>query len=174
MKGVLWLTGALLLAAHPALGQVGGGRAEDVETLDGILDAYYEVVSRPAGEAADRARDEWIHHPAALVAITGVRPDGEPFITTMTIGEYHDRYGGPEDRGFFEWEIHREVERFGNVAHVWSTYASSERSGGPVTARGINSIELYHDGSRWWITSWIFDSERAGNPVPAEYLPEPA
>jgi hypothetical protein len=92
---------------------------------------------------------------------------------TMTLGEYHDRYGGPEDRGFFEREIHREVERFGNVAHVWSTYASSEQPGGPTVARGINSIELYHDGERWWITSWIFDSERAGSPIPADYLPGP-
>ena len=172
MKTVLFVASALLLAAHPTRAQVGGGRPEDVETLDGILEAYYEVVSRPAGVAADRARDEWIHHPDALVAITGAGADGEPFIMTMTLGEYHDRFGGPEDRGFYEWEIHREVERFGNVAHVWSTYASSEEPGGPVIARGINSIGLYHDGARWWITSWIFDSERAGNPIPEEYLPD--
>ncbi len=40
---------------------------EDVQTLDGIIKAYYEVVSGPAGESADRARDESLHHPAALV-----------------------------------------------------------------------------------------------------------
>ena len=68
--------------------------------------------------------------------------------------------------------MHRVVQRFGNVAHVWSTYASSREPGGDVFGRGINSIQLYHDGSRWWITSWIFDQERAGNEIPAEFLPE--
>ena len=34
-----------LLTPGPIQAQVGGGRMEDVETLDGILDAYYEVVS---------------------------------------------------------------------------------------------------------------------------------
>jgi hypothetical protein len=158
--------------AHPVCAQVGGGRAEDVETLDGILEAYYEVVSRPAGVAADRERDEWIHHPDALVAITGIEPSGSPVILTMTLAEYHDRHGAAAESAFYEWEVHREVHRFGNVAHVWSTYASSVEPRGEVSGRGINSIQLYHDGLRWWILSWVFDTERAGNPIPEEYLPE--
>ncbi len=145
----LVLTLATLLAAHPAAAQVGGGRMEDVESLDAILSAYYEVVSRPAGTAPDRERDEWIHHPDALVAITGVDPGGEPVIRTMTLEEYHDRFGDPDAEAFYEWEIHRLVQRFGNVAHVWSTYASSREPGGDVFGRGINSIQLYHDGTSW-------------------------
>ncbi|MCL7959768.1 MAG: hypothetical protein M8861_06220 [marine benthic group bacterium] len=160
-----------LLAPGPIQAQVGGGSMEDVETLDGILDAYYEVVSRPAGTAPDRERDEWIHHPDALVAITGLGADGDPVIQTMTLAEYHDRFGAADAPAFFEWEVHRTVQRFGNVAHVWSTYASSGEPDGEVFGRGINSIQLYHDGSRWWITSWIFDQERAGNEIPPEFLP---
>lgn len=166
-----WLI-VCLVAPGVLRAQVGGGRAEDVETLDGIMEAYYEVVSRPVGTAPDRERDEWIHHPDALVAITGVGADGAPVIRTMTLSEYHDRFGAADADAFFEWEVHRVVQRFGNVAHVWSTYASSREPGGDVFGRGINSIQLYHDGSRWWITSWIFDQERAGNEIPAEFLPE--
>jgi hypothetical protein len=158
----------LALQTAPAWAQAGGGRAEDVKTLDGILEAYYEVVSRPAGVAADRQRDEWIHHPDALVAITGVDADGSPYILTMTLAEYHERYGAATESAFYEWEVHREVHRFGNVAHVWSTYASSLEPRGEVSGRGINSIQLYHDGTRWWILSWVFDTERAGNPIPAQ------
>jgi hypothetical protein len=161
----------IALAPHALPAQVGGGRAEDVETLDGILTAYYEVVSRPAGTAADRARDEWIHHPAALVAITGVGADGKPAIRTMTLSEYHDRFGAADEEPFYEREVHRVVQRFGNIAHVWSTYASSREPGGEAFGRGINSIQLYFDGGRWWITSWVFDQERAGNEIPAEFLP---
>lgn len=171
-----WILRLLLacstLCPGSVMAQVGGGRAEDVETLDGILDAYYEVVSRPAGVAADRARDEWIHHPDALVAISGVGADGAPYILSMSLGEYHDRHGAASESAFYEWEVHRQVRRFGNVAHVWSTYASSLEPDGEVTGRGINSIQLYHDGARWWVMSWMFDTERAGNGIPEEYLPQ--
>jgi len=64
------------------------------------------------------------------------------------------------------------VQQFGTVAHVWSTYASNREPGGDVFSRGINSIQLFNDGKRWWITSWIFDSVRAGAEIPAEFLPE--
>ena len=77
MKKMLSLVyAAALLVPCAVQAQVGGGRVEDVASLDGILDAYYEVVSRPVGTAPDRERDEWIHHPDALVAITGLGADG--------------------------------------------------------------------------------------------------
>ena len=63
------------------------------------------------------------------------------------------------------------MERFGQIAHVWSTYAASSEPDGEVHSRGINSIQLYYDGERWWIMSWVYDSERPGNPIPPEYLP---
>lgn len=160
-----------LVVTRPAAAQTAAADPADVATLDGIIRAYYEVVSGPAGEPADRARDRSLHDPGARVAITGVRDDGTPFLRTMTLDEYHDGFGGARSEPFYEVEIHRVVERFGNMAHVWSTYASSREPGGEPFGRGINSIQLYHDGTRWWITSWIFDSERAGNPIPDAYLP---
>jgi hypothetical protein len=49
------------------------------------------------------------------------------------------------------------------MIHVWSTYEWRNAEDGPVEGRGINSIQRYHDGKRWWITSWIYDSERDDN-----------
>jgi hypothetical protein len=74
--------------------------------------------------------------------------------------------------GFYEQEIHRATERFGNIAHVWSTYESRNQADGPVIARGINSLELFWDGTRWWIASAIWDDERPDNLIPDEYLPK--
>ena len=143
----------------------------DVKSLDGILQAYYEVVSGPAGEAADRARDESLHVPGARVGITRVEPEGQHLFEIMTLGVFHDRFGGSREEPFYEWEVHRVTQRFGNIAHVWSTYVTSDAPGGAPTARGINSIHLYHDGARWWITGWIFDVEREGNAIPRQFLP---
>ena len=47
---------------------------------------------------------------------------------------------------------------------------AAKRRDGPVIARGINSVELFYDGKRWWIASNIWDDERPDNPLPAEYL----
>lgn len=158
-------------APRPVEAQTALADPADVATLDGIIAAYYDVVSGPAGEMADRERDRTLHHPDAQVSITGAGQDGTPFLRTMTLDEYHDAFGGARSEPFWEYELHREVLRFGNMATVWSTYASSPEPDGEPFSRGINSIQLHHDGERWWITSWIFDSERAGNPIPAEYLP---
>jgi hypothetical protein len=143
-------------------------RPEDVSTLDGIIRAYYEVVSGPAGQPRQVARDHSLHHPDALVAITGQNASGEPTIRTMTLAEYHEGSGEPAV-GFYEQETHRQVQSFGSVTHVWSTYEWRREPSGAVQGRGINSIQLYFDGRRWWITSWIFDSERPDNPIPPEY-----
>lgn len=159
--------GAVLAAAVAGFGPEGLAAQEasgldhdpaDVASLDAIVSAYYDVVSGPAGEVADRERDRWLHHPDALVAISGVNAEGEAFIRTMSLDEYHDAFGGARQEPFYEREIHRETRRFGNIAHVWSTYASSREPGGEAFARGINSIQLYHDGDRWWIMGWMFDA----------------
>ncbi len=174
VKPLSVLVGCLLLFPIPALCQdrISGADPRDVATLDDIIRAYYEVVSGPAGEIPDRERDRTLHLPDAVVGVPGQDESGRSQLITMTLDGYHDRFGGPRSEGFYEKEIHRVVHRFGNVAHVMSTYASSTTPGGEVFDRGINSIQLTWDGDRWWIVSWIFDSEHPDNPIPAEFLPE--
>ncbi len=159
----------LVAAASPSAGQDVPRSAdpEDVSTLNGMIRAYYDVVSGPAGESADRARDETLHLPNALIGVPGA--DGQ--LTTMTLAEFHDAAGGPRTEGFFEREINRVTHRFGNVVQVFSTYESARTPDGEPFTRGINSIQLTWDGTRWWIVSWIFDRESPDNPIPDAYLP---
>lgn len=170
MKGLLVFVTSLVLTAS-AVGQTPGTEnSDDVKTLDAIIKAYYEVVSGPAGEAPDFSRDSKLHHPSALISVASVDNDGKPRLSTMSLKGFYDRFGGVRQRGFYEWEIHRRTERFGNIANVWSTYAASDKQNGEPLMRGINNIQLFFDGGRWWIVSWIYDSERVGNPIPDQYL----
>lgn len=172
VKSILFMTMFLVFSAFSAEAQVEtAADPNDVSTLDDIIRAYYEVVSGPAGGTPDRARDHTLHLPNALVGVPGRDEHGAPALVTMTLDEYHDQSGGPRPEGFFEKEIHRVVQRFGTVAHVMSTYASATTPDGEPFSRGINSIQLTWDGERWWIASWIFDSEREDNPIPREFLP---
>jgi len=144
--------GVVLL--HPLSAQQ--PRPADVATIDGIIQAYYEVVSGPTGERADVDRDRSLHHPHAWVAIAGADSSGKPIVRTMTLEQYHGN-NAPRREPFWEWETDRVVHRFGNMVHVWSSYASAHRPGGEPFARGVNSITLFYDGQRWWIMGWMFD-----------------
>ena len=146
-------------------------RAEDVATIDGIVKAFYEVVSGPAGQPRDWARDRTLYIKDLRFVQVDYDKDGKlaPRITD------HQQFVDASDRlsktGFFEKEIHRVTQRFGPIAHVWSTYESRTTENGPIIMRGINSIELFWDGKRWWIANAIWTDETRDNPIPKEYLP---
>jgi hypothetical protein len=51
-----------------------------------------------------------------------------------------------EKEGFYEKEIARRTEQFGNIAHVWSIYESRHNENDPEPfMRGINSTQLFND-----------------------------
>jgi len=142
----------------------------DVETIDGIVNAWYEVISGPAGQPRDWGRDATLYREPIFFSIVETDEAGRPAIRTVTKQEYVDRTDRwLVEHGFVERELHRETRIFGAIAHVWSTYEWNEQSGG--SGRGINSIQLFHDGERWWITHATWDDEREGVSIPAEYLP---
>jgi hypothetical protein len=81
---------------------------------------------------------------------------------------------GTAATGFFEREIARRTDCFGNVCQIFSTYESRLAPGDAKPfERGINAIQLLRDGRRWWIASVAWDAERAESPIPADYLPAP-
>ena len=147
-------------------------RPEDVATLDGIIKAFYETISGPAGKPREWARDRTLYIPDVRFVSMDQR-DGKPHAEIMDHQTYVDRTDGFFVReGFFENEIHRVTKSFGNVTHVFSTYEMRTSPTEPVTGRGVNSIQLYNDGKRWWIISAAWDDERMDNPIPPELLPK--
>jgi hypothetical protein len=147
-------------------------RPADVATLDGLIAAYYDVISGPAGQPRQWSRDRTLYIPEIRFVAMSMSKDGKPVAHKMSHQEFVDASNpGLLKEGFYEKEIHRDTQRFGNIAHIFSTYESRIKVDGPVIARGINSIEAFWDGKRWWIASAIWDEERADNPMPAEYLP---
>ncbi len=75
-----------------------------------------------------------------------------------------------EKDGFYEKELARRVENYGAIYHVWSTYESRNSAEEPVLERGINSIQLFFDGVRFWILSWTVNNETKELPMPKKYL----
>jgi hypothetical protein len=145
-------------------------RPADVATIDGIVAAFYDVISGPVGHPRDWDRDATLYLEPMTFTIAGLDSAGKPVARTISKQQFVDESDAfLVESGFTEREIHRETRRFGNIAHVWSTYEWSTADG--RTGRGINGIDLFHDGERWWITHATWEPEREGNPIPAEYLP---
>ena len=142
----------------PTLPVRAADHSADVVSIDAIIDAYYEVVSGPAGEIADVERDRFLHHPEHWVAIAARDDEGRPVVDVQTLDDYHGANPAPRSQPFYERETDRVVQRFGTVAHVWSSYESARSPDGEPFTRGVNSISLWFDGERWWIMNWMFDA----------------
>ncbi len=172
MKKILLIPAMLLLfAALHTSAQVVTKYGDTVSTLDGIMRGYYGVVSVEKGGKVSYERDSLLHWPKVNVGMVGMNKSGKPVFHYISLKEFH-RLSDPavEKDGFYEKEISRKVENFGAIYHVWSTYESRNTATGPVIERGINSIEMFYDGRRFWILGWFYDAERKGNPIPQEYL----
>jgi hypothetical protein len=148
-------------------------RADDVATIDGVMHAFYEVISGPAGQARQWGRDRTLYIPDIRFVMMSEDKSGQPLAQIASHQQFVDAADPVLVKdGFYEREIHRVTQKFGHIAHVFSTYESRLTADGPVIARGINSVELFYDGKRWWIASNIWDDERPDNPLPPQYLPE--
>ena len=144
---------------------------EDVSTIDGIVKAFYETISGPAGMPRQWARDRTLYIQGVRFVSTGVS-NGKIVARVVDHQTYVDWVNdGFVRQGFFEREIGRVTKTFGNITHVFSAYESRLTLNGPVTGRGVNSIELFYDGKRWWIAAATWDDERPDNPIPEELLP---
>ena len=127
----------------------------DIDSIDGIIRTFYEVISGPAGVPRQWERDAELYLPQAL--FFQVRRDDT--IRVETKAQYNARVEPwLMEHGFFEYEVAREVQQYGKVAHVMSTYESRYAMDGPVIGGGKNSIQLVHDGTRWWIASAAWNS----------------
>jgi len=144
---------------------------EDVATIDTIVNAYYETISGAAGEARNWDRFRSLFFPLGH------------FVTTRTVGDVQMPYILSPDEfilgnssyfeggGYFESEIFRQVDSFGRIAHVLTTYESRRNKDDAPYSRGLNSIQLLNTGDRWWIISIMWDYERPnGDTLPSKYL----
>ena len=142
---------------------------KDVSTVDGIVKAFYEVISGPKGQPRQWGRDRTLYMPGVRF-VSMNEQDGKIRAGVMTHQQYVNGSNGSFlAGGFHEREINRVERRFGNIAHVFSVYEYTNDDK-TEKGRGINSIELYWDGTRWWISFASWDEERPGNPIPKEFL----
>lgn len=131
--------------------------------MEATLHTLYDVISAAPGQKRDWDRFRTLFVPSARLGAAVKIGDGTVHYFGLDVERYialNDKALG--DKGFFEREIHRHVDSFGNICQIFSTYeARYKPDDASPFERGINSIQLIDDGKRWWIVSIFWQSEDA-------------
>ena len=148
----------------------------DAASPESIIAALYASVSHAPDASPDFERMRSIFLYVGM--ILGPRKPGEDF-KVRDVDQFEESYKKAiaaqkekgQTSGFFEREIARRTDCFGNVCQIFSTYESRHTADATPFERGINSIQLVRDDKRWWIASVAWDVEKPERPIPAAYLP---
>jgi len=165
-------------AAAPAEAQAAtpqpAAKPADVASPDAILAATYDVISGPAGQQRNWDRFRSLFVPGARLATAVAKKNGSGYETRVITPEEYAKLADTyfQKNGFAEREISQKAERYANIMQIFSTYESRhDPKDAQPFARGINSFQLFYDGSRWWVVTIYWQEESPANPLPKEFLP---
>ena len=172
MKRLIFLVTLIVFSTSAFSQDQPEAKQEDVNSLDNIIAALYDVISGPKGEKRDWDRMRSLFMKDAKLIPTGKKPDGSIGHQNWTVDQYIETAGASlEANGFFEVETHRITEDYGTITHVFSTYDSRRKlEDEKPFARGINSIQLMKDDHRWEIMTIMVIGETEAYPLPKKYL----
>ncbi|HRG80516.1 MAG TPA: hypothetical protein PL167_12930, partial [Cyclobacteriaceae bacterium] len=151
----------LALISGSAFGQ-SKDYSKDTRSVESTVLALYDVISGEPGSPRNWDRFKNLFKPEARLIPTRKDDQGNLTIKAMTPDEYVQLFSSRISTGFFERELSRKVEEYGTVIHVFSTYETKEKKDGPVTNRGINSIQLFKDKDRYYVVNIFWCAESMG------------
>lgn len=131
--------------------------------LDDVMRLFYQVISFEEGKAPDWQCMQGLFSQHAR--ITRVTPEG---IDYMDLAAFRNMAEEMIEVGaftsFYEREVARRVDRYGDVIHVASAYETkvSPRALDYIE-RGINSLQLIREGGTWKIVSLCWDDHAPFN-----------
>jgi len=142
----------------------------DVDSIDHIVAALYDVISGPAGQHRNWDRMRSLFQTGAMMGAVFKTRAGATREAEFSV----ERYITGNDpilmkEGFFEREVSRKSELYGHIAHVFSTYESRHAPAEKPFERGINSLQLFNDGNRWWVRTILWEGESSGEKLPRKY-----
>ena len=140
--------------------------ANDVKSIDAIINAYYDVVSGSSSEPWEFERDKYIHSENAVIT----RLDENGKAESHTLEAEYIPIGLSPKEDFYEKELKRKVSKYGNIAQVWSAFEIRTDPKKESNIRGLNSVQLHYENGRWFIDSWTCEMESEKSSVVTEFM----
>ena len=143
-----------------------------VLTLDSTIKTLYAVISGEKEEQRHWEQFKFLFKPDAKLIASGTDQNGNYRVHYMTPQDYiKTSEKWLVENGFFEKEINRKVDTFGSITHVFSTYETfHSKSDTTAFMRGINSIQMFYDGKRWWVVNIYWAQETDQQAIPKSFL----
>ena len=142
----------------------------DDPAITDLLQRLYAVISFEEGDEPDWPGLERIFSRHAR--ITRITHEGADYLdpgsflamtrSLLDVGAY---------TSFFEFELARRVERFGDMAQVWSVYETRRnKAAREPLGRGVNSIQLIREGDAWRVLGLLWDETHANPSLDVEIV----
>jgi hypothetical protein len=125
------------------------------------------AITGPADK--DRACMKALFIPEARLIVVSIGKDGAPSYTLLSLDDWIALVKTRGHALLEEKQIKFHTQRFGNIVHLWSTYALN--NDGKQAARGINSIQAIKETAGWRVLGIAWQAESPALPLPKEFLP---
>jgi hypothetical protein len=165
MKNILFAI-SLLLSSTVFSQVIEDKYTEDVKSIDAIINAYYDVVSGSSSDPWNFERDNFIHSKDAVIT----RLDENGKAESHALEAEYIPVGLSPKEDFYEKEIKRMVNQYGNIAQVWSAFEIRTDPKIESNTRGLNSVQLHFENGRWYIDSWTCEMETEKNLLVTDFL----
>lgn len=135
--------------------------ADTADPIADLLSRLYSVISFEEGAEPDVEGLKALFSPYGR--ITRMTPEGVDYLDPEGFLKLiHSMLEFGAYTSFYEFELAREVQRFGDTAQVWSFYETRRhnRALRPL-GRGVNSIQLVQVDGSWRVLSLLWDEAHA-------------
>ena len=158
------------LAASTAAFVIAPAQADDRADVEATVQAVYDVISGPVGEARDFDAMRELYLPGAAMGAVSPGEDGQGRGRVITLDDYIER-SGPwlVEHGFTERPTRTETTIYGELAYVRSAYEGMSGQTGEVFVTGVNFITLFKIEGEWKIASLLWRSADEDWPVDAAF-----
>jgi hypothetical protein len=127
-----------------------GAASHAQETPGEAIEALYDVISGPVGEARDWERFRSLFLPGAQMSVVVTDVEGDERVVVLTLDDYVERNGERlSEIGFTETETRRETFLYGGMATILSAYEAIRADTGEMIADGVNSLTSLTDAGTW-------------------------
>ncbi|HEV7163803.1 MAG TPA: hypothetical protein VGO35_00240 [Gammaproteobacteria bacterium] len=157
------LAGALAGNAQAQAPDAGCALPAEPEGIPAAVDA---AISGSADK--DRTCMKALFIPEARLMFVSLGADGTPSYRLETVDDWIARVKAKGHAVLEEKQLKYHIERYGNIAHLWSSYALT--SDGKPVARGINSIQAIKEAGGWRVTGIMLQAESATAPLPTDMV----
>ena len=152
-----------------------GSQAETAATdeLQGVLVELYDAFGFESGQEPDWAAQRRLAlegaafvpslRPGRVPVATGI----EPFFADFRAFVQSEPWAST---GFKERIVGVQIERFGALAHAFVAFEGYVPGEDEATTRGLDSLQLVHDGSGWKVTAFATQFERDDLALPERFV----